>query len=62
MYREAEDLQTFLANDTSFIMYEDFELTLQQGPQMEGDFQLELIVKLDNGEEYRKETSKITLK
>ena len=62
MYSEPEDLQTFLANDTSFIMYEDFVLTLQQGPQMEGDFQLELIIKLDNGEEYRKETSKITLK
>ena len=52
-YEMELDLVTFLETDSSAIRSEDFYLKLKQGPENPGPFQVEVTLKLDNGESYQ---------
>lgn len=60
-YNNKQDLNTFLATDTSFIKDTGLEISLKKAPQINKQFKFKAIIKLSNGEVYTAENKQFTI-
>jgi hypothetical protein len=60
-YNNKQDLNTFLATDTSFIKDTGLSISLKTAPQINKQLKLKAIIKLSNGEVYTAENKQFTI-
>lgn len=60
-YNNKQDLNTFLATDTSFIKNTGLSISLKIAPQINKQLKFKAIIKLSNGEVYTAENKQFTL-
>lgn len=60
-YNNKQDLNTFLATDTSFIKNTGLEISLKTAPQINKQLKFKAIIKLSNGEVYTAENKQFTI-
>ena len=58
---EPIDLNTFLQTDTTNIGYDAFDLTLKSAPTSSEEFAVDILIRLDNGEEFLSPTGSVKL-
>jgi hypothetical protein len=60
-YNNKQDLNTFLATDTSFIKNTGLSISLKTAPQINKQLKFKAIIKLSNGEVYTAENKQFTI-
>jgi hypothetical protein len=60
-YKNKQDLNTFLATDTSFIKNTGLSISLKTAPQINKQLNFQAIIKLSNGEVYTAKNKQFTI-
>lgn len=57
-----EDINSFVERDDNLLQFDGFQLFLKNAPTLNPAFKIELIIKLDNGEEFTIENKPVIIK
>ena len=61
-FGEQSDIESFVSRERNLLYFEGLYLLLKNRPEIDSTFQIELAIKLDNGEEFVVESEPVTIK